>query len=339
MHLKISTMMILRKMRQIENINTIDAVAAQWAARVDRHALSADERASFYSWLAADRRHLGAFARMQAILASTERAAALSGMEVVAQPLPVKRVAAMVAAALLLVISAAGIYQANGPWQDNYRAFKQARAGQVDLPDGSRIALIDQARATTSFDSRSRIVRLIGGEAMFSVAKDPLRPFTVIAGGVRVTAIGTKFSVSRKNGRVAVHVIEGIVSIVSQGGRASQRLVANQSAAFDLAAETSAFAAETDDFNVAAPRRPALAQTRIEANPAMLTFEAEPLGRAAQQFNAANDKKDLVVDPALAAKPITGLFASSDPEGFARAVALSLEANMVVEGDDILIVP
>jgi transmembrane sensor len=45
-----------------------------------------------------------------------------------------------------------------------------------------------------------RQVKLDRGEAWFQVAKDPQRPFVVESGPVRVRAVGTAFSVRRREG-------------------------------------------------------------------------------------------------------------------------------------------
>src|SRR6185503_12630696 len=55
----------------------IDAEAADWAARLDRGPLSADDEAALQAWLDGDARALGAFGRMRALALSSERARAL----------------------------------------------------------------------------------------------------------------------------------------------------------------------------------------------------------------------------------------------------------------------
>jgi transmembrane sensor len=68
----------------------------------------AHEQAVFDDWLAADARHFGAFARMQAIFAATERAAALGGGLIADTPRPSPWLwgAAAAAASLLVLVSA-----------------------------------------------------------------------------------------------------------------------------------------------------------------------------------------------------------------------------------------
>ena len=60
----------------------IDDVAASWVAREDRAQLTAEESAERDTWLEADARHFGAYARAHAVLARTDRARALSAGEI-----------------------------------------------------------------------------------------------------------------------------------------------------------------------------------------------------------------------------------------------------------------
>jgi transmembrane sensor len=56
----------------------------------------------------------------------------------------------------------------------------------------------------------------------------------------------------------------------------------------------------------------------------MLDFDGVTLAEAARTFARYSDQRIVIEDPAVAQRSVTGLFASTDPSGFARAVALSL---------------
>lgn len=327
-------------MKQGAKTNAIDDAAASWLAKIDRGVLTDDEQAAFDAWLAEDVRHRGAFVRMQAIFASSERISAL-GKGYVVHSVKSSRWgwAAGIAASIALAMTFFSAF----PNADNYEpGYERNTEGaevapkplisstsNIDLPDGSRIELVAQARASTSFRSDARIVTLHGGEAFFSVAKDPTRPFTVVAGNVRVTAIGTSFTVSKENGRVSVKVVEGVVAIEREGEKGTTRLAANEMASFNARA-------------IVAPVANALPNEGLKpavGKPQMLAFEARPLSEAVHQFNTASVGNKIRVDPALKTMPITGLFSLSDPEGFAEAVALSLDAKVSREGGEIIIVP
>ena len=84
------------------------------------------------------------------------------------------------------------------------------------LPDGSVVELKPGAEISVNFSAMStepRRVVLKGGEAHFTVTKNPARPFIVEADGVEVRAVGTAFSVQRGRGEVAVLVTEGRVAV------------------------------------------------------------------------------------------------------------------------------
>jgi transmembrane sensor len=91
-------------------------------------------------------------------------------------------------------------------------AFVTAPARQV-LPDGSIVELKEAARMTVDYAGPMRRVVLHQGEAHFEVAKNPNRPFIVIARGVEVRAVGTAFAVALSPANVGVLVTEGRVAI------------------------------------------------------------------------------------------------------------------------------
>ena len=74
----------------------------------------------------------------------------------------------------------------------------------MPLPDGSFASLNTASRVSVRFTPERRAVRLEEGEAWYQVAHDRARPFVVEAGPVRVQAVGTAFSVRRREGGVDV---------------------------------------------------------------------------------------------------------------------------------------
>lgn len=81
------------------------------------------------------------------------------------------------------------------------------------LADGSVVELKDGAEIALNYTEAFRRVTLVRGEAHFQVAKNPQRPFVVLAGGVEVCAVGTAFSVQRGETAVEVLVTEGRVAV------------------------------------------------------------------------------------------------------------------------------
>lgn len=84
---------------------------------------------------------------------------------------------------------------------------------ELILADGSRVTLGAQTSLSVEFTAEARNLRLNGGEAFFSVKKDPSRPFRVRALDGVITAVGTAFNVRTSGDRVTVAVMEGVVAV------------------------------------------------------------------------------------------------------------------------------
>ncbi|MCG8696066.1 MAG: FecR domain-containing protein, partial [Minwuiales bacterium] len=95
---------------------------------------------------------------------------------------------------------------------------KESEHRSIELEDGSTIALGAASSLSVNYSGKRRTVVLEAGEALFEVAKDPNRPFVVLAGNGTITAVGTAFNVRRDADRVVVTVTEGEVEVVQQGG-------------------------------------------------------------------------------------------------------------------------
>lgn len=296
--------------------NPIDARAAAWVAREDRGPLRADEAAARDAWLQADPRHLGAYARARAVFVRLERAQALGpGFGVrgagasrawLRRRLP--WTAALAAGVGVLVLAGALLVQA-----PSRHATALGEVLRVPLPDGSSLVLNSASEVKVDFNGQRREVRLVKGEALFEVASDPLRPFSVIAGETRVTAVGTAFSVHRsRDGDLEVIVREGIVD-VDGGGPQPVRVTANFKAS----------ARPGIDIRIQ-PLQVEQAGRELAWSDGMLAFEGDTLAEAAAQFARYNSVRILVDDPEVAQRRVAGLYSATDPDGFAAAVAASL---------------
>lgn len=70
-----------------------------------------------------------------------------------------------------------------------------AEHSNIRLPDGSSVALNAQSRLRVRFSASTRDIMLLQGAAVFSVARDTIRPFRVHARGAIFEAVGTDFSI------------------------------------------------------------------------------------------------------------------------------------------------
>ncbi|WP_207421117.1 FecR family protein [Desertivirga brevis] len=94
----------------------------------------------------------------------------------------------------------------------------------INLEDGSVVELKDKSRLEYSkpLGKHRRDLKL-KGEAVFRVAKDKTRPFTVFSGALATTALGTVFQVSAHSEKhIKVHLLEGKVVVKRQEDKADK---------------------------------------------------------------------------------------------------------------------
>lgn len=311
--------------------NEINAAAAEWVAREDAGTLSPAEAAQLAAWLAADSRHLGAYGRMRAIMSSCDR---LYRGEHVPGPASAPAVrprarawawrAAALAASLALVTVAALRFLDDGA--DTYTT-RIGEISRVALEDGSLVTLNTDSRVRVRFDEGHRDIELLRGEAMFDVAKDRQRPFAVTAGGTRVVAVGTSFSVRRSPARVNVLVREGVVK-VDEAEQPVLRLQAGDKAS--LPERRAPVVARVDAVEV---------HRELAWRDGMIAFSGETLEEVAREFARYNTLRIRIADPDVAGLEVVGMFSATDPIGFSRAAAQSMHLDMALGENEIVLRP
>jgi len=104
-----------------------------------------------------------------------------------------------------------------------------SRDSLILLQDGSKVRLLAKSTMTwmQPFPHDQRAIQL-QGKAFFEVAHDKMRPFTVLAGNILTTALGTSFWVIQhtKNAKPNVRLITGRVSIKERDGDGKETLLA-----------------------------------------------------------------------------------------------------------------
>ncbi len=95
----------------------------------------------------------------------------------------------------------------------------------MTLADRSVVLLNTNSQIKVAYDNEYRNIRLLQGEAHFTVEKNAERPFRVYAGNGRVQAVGTAFSVYLKDDTVDVTVTEGTVALAFVGRANTSRVL------------------------------------------------------------------------------------------------------------------
>ncbi|MBL7828858.1 MAG: FecR domain-containing protein [Saprospiraceae bacterium] len=135
-----------------------------------------------------------------------------------------------VAATVSLLAAALWFFQNTYP--ENVQLTTNDQTLQDTLSDGSMVALNHHSSLSTTFDQKSRKVKL-RGEAYFNVTPAPAKPFEITVKRVLVTVVGTRFNVDNRSDstKVVVSVEEGKVKV--QSGSKVIYLTAGEQATID----------------------------------------------------------------------------------------------------------
>ena len=303
----------------------LEAAASAWAARRDR-GLTPAEQDAYLEWLRADPRHGPALRRVEQAWGALDQLAewrpahsARPNPDLLALPRPRRwRWLAPLAAAAAVALGFVAFRPAPvGEPAGSARVVRHSAEVRT-LTDGSVVELNHGAEIEVDFAGAERRIRLVRGEAHFTVAKlGPDRPFIVTAGDVRVRAVGTVFNVRLRDDDVEVLVTEGKV-----------RVDPPKPAEVDLVLNAVMLqAGDRTSVSVAGPTPAPLPVTAASAaeierelawQGLRLEFDDMPLGQAIAEFNRHGAAGLVIADRDLAALRIAGNFRADNAAAFVR---------------------
>lgn len=181
----------------------------------------------------------------------------------------------------------------------------------IALADGSAVRLNGQSQVRVDLNAHERLLHL-RGEGFFEVASDKSRPFSVEAGGVRVTAVGTRFNVDQRKTAdgtvVEVVVFEGIVQVLSERGTSARVHAGERATVSGGVVQRAPVVGPEGETDL-----PSWAIGWLEFNEASLSSVVEDLERAA-------GIEVRLADPAVGRALISGRFAYDQPENALAAM-------------------
>jgi transmembrane sensor len=197
---------------------------------------------------------------------------------------------------------------------------------EITLADGSVMDLAPATDVLVRYRTHERLLTLEQGEATFHVAKNRSRPFIVEAARTSVRAVGTIFKVERTVRHVCVAVVEGVVA-VSEEPRTWHRGVgsARPLPLLSLAAN------EQVSINISgiiSPVRWTNANVVSAASANRLTFDNQTVAEVARLFNSRNRMQIEISDPSLAARHISGIFPTDDPQSFVAFLQVAADVQV-----------
>jgi transmembrane sensor len=324
-------------MSEPRNAEAIEARASDWVvAERTSEDWGAHDQASLDAWLNGAMAHRIAYWRMKQAWSNTQRLAALRGQSGEAhekQPalrafLPV----ILKIAAAFVIVAALGVGGAAYLLKPHDRIFSTPVGGHevVNFADGSSIELntntVLRARMTTD----QRIVWLEKGEAYFRIHHDSTHPFIVMAGGHRVTDLGTEFLVRRGAKKLEVAVMQGRVTFDAPDTHTPSQI------ALLTAGEVATADVNTNRIRVSKLPLQDLTDELGWRN-GVLVFNHTPLVEAATEFNRYNREKLVIRDPAIASLEIGGTFQANNVRAFTDVAQHILSLHVEYRGSKIVV--
>jgi transmembrane sensor len=293
--------------------------AASWLARINDGALTAQEQAAFDAWLNEHEHHADEYRVLQQLWGAADLIprARLQALCETVEPMksrPVRQrtiTRYAVAASLTVVLLGGGVFFAMTR-QADYSADFTTTLGerrQVKLPDGSLLDLNGRTRLSVAFQSGSRHVELLQGEAMFSVEHDASRPFVVNAGNGSVTVTGTRFDVRRDPGQTLVAVESGTVKVKGRDDQPDA-----------LVTLTAGLGSRIDSAGRVAPASAVDTAALTAWRAGKLVFNDAPLSEVVQEVSRYRDKPLRVTNDKTAQLRLSSVFKSDDTDALLRAL-------------------
>jgi len=314
-------------MRDNISENLALAEASAWLVRLQGSGRTPAAEAAFRAWLAEDTTHAHAFAR------ATDTWDLIPGATVQSTPPDVarlvKRVRWPAVAASITFLAISGLLLLRTLSAPVYQTGVGEQQAFV-LDDGSRITLNTDTRLSVDYSTEQRRIHLERGEALFEVAKNARRPFTVQVGDEQVRALGTTFTVRSERKFLDVLLIEGSVQVShnppSDGSAQTGPVVlvpGERLALRDGVAKRTLDPSRVEEMT---------AWRRGEA-----MFDNATLAEAVAEINRYGKTHVRIDDPALAQLRISGIFATRDPVEFAHVIASLHGLEVVATRDEVLL--
>jgi transmembrane sensor len=235
---------------------------------------------------------------------------------------------AAVAATGVAAVIGLGLQRATRNDVETYAALRYAAGAErraVQLEDGTKVHLDVRSVAEVRFMPGEREVTLLRGRALFDVAHDAARPFTVAAGGSRVTALGTVFQVDRTGEQLVVTLADGAIEVTpAAAGFAGERV---------RLAPGDEIRVQERDFGWV--KRTVDARSATSWSFGRHMFRETPLADALKEINRYASVKVRLADPVLAELAVSGNFAAGDSESIVSALAAVLPLRVAPTGAEL----
>ncbi|MDO9249822.1 MAG: FecR domain-containing protein [Phenylobacterium sp.] len=308
------------------------AQASDWIARLQSDDLTSADAQAFDAWLDAATENALAYDQALAVWNSV----GASGQDIVRELARVQRHrakqlgrrwmagAASAAAAAALVLAVLPSLTSTPVTETYATATGQRRA--VTLADGSKVELNAETKLVVTLSRDERRVVMGEGEAIFDVAAEPGRPFTINSGGHVVRVVGTQFDVRHRDGGLAVTVGRGVVEVTPDPKGAPSRTYVLRPGQRLAIGEANQARLSTIEPSVAFSWRTG-----------RMVYRDEPLSNVVADLNRQFAKPIIIADPELGRTPISGVLVMDSQSEVVGRLALMLPITAITSPEGVVL--
>lgn len=269
-----------------EALDPVEREAVAWFVTINSDAVSNADKAAFRAWLRRDADHAAAYEEIARIWSGAAELPLVKERRRASRA----RVSRRTLGKLVLAAGIGGagwaLYRQH-PLADYRTGAGERRA--LTLPDGSGAELAAASALSIDFRPERRLVRLLEGEAFFTVAPNQAPPFVVEAQGGMTRALGTAFNIAHEPQGVRVVVAKHAVELRLAGKQA--RVEAGHGASYGDGAIGPALALDVE------------AETAWREG--RLVFLSAPFGRVIASLNRWLPGRLVLMSSSLAERPVT----------------------------------
>ncbi len=290
-------------------VDPIVEAAVGWFVRLHEDPADPTLRPAFEVWRDADARHARAYERLQRLWGASAHLPSLTRPATGPDRRRILRTAVGVGGVGAAALLGGRLALEAHPFADHRT--RPGETARLTLADGSLVELSTSTALDVDLGRRRRRLRLLAGEAWFSVESGDPRPFVVEAAGGRVGAPGGAFAIAIERAGASVAATKGAVRV--SAGEAAVRLTDGVSVSYDRTRLGEPGPSDPD---------------RLAWREGRLILVDRPLAEVAARLDRWTGGRTLILDRELAARRVTLITDTGDAglglEKLASAVRMRL---------------
>ena len=294
--------------------------ALEWLVRIHSGPASEQVQAECDAWRMRSLDHERAYLEAESLWQDVGRVPPYHSARLLTGSQRVPRNTAWALAACILLSIGAFLQEPVKEWIKAATADYLTSVGEqrlITLEDGSTIQLNTDTAINVAFSAEKRDIRLIKGEAAFTVVGESERPFTVHSNSIRTRALGTIFTVRLHQHRISVTVLEHTVQVdTCDGATTTPPLILKEGEQVLFSSSQGLGAVQRVHTS-----------TETSWQRGKLIFEAKPLTEVVDELNRYRHGRIFILNPTLRPLKVTGVFDVADPDAALRTIHRTLSIH------------